>query len=382
MEFAGVLRGLPFLPIALVFALLAGAALRAQPSTGLVTGFVLDAATSAYLEGAEVTIAGTTLTATTDRAGRFELRGVPLGTAQVAATYPGLPYATTVVPVGSSLGAPLTIRLGSETVQLSAFQVSGAREGMSKAIALQKASSESRIVAASDQFGDILNGNVADYLKFLPGIGVDYSADDARALSLRGLNPSLTAVTMDNSPIASASSGGNERRFEFEQISVSNVETIEVFKTLTPDKPATNAGGSVNLVTKSAFDRRDTLIRYRVYAATPGKRFATTVKGISPKTGERTSMTRPNAELDVTTRLNENLGFYVGVRNYENIRTMERSAYVYSFNPATGGLPDDPAPSEWNFFTDYAMNTRRSASARVDWRAGPRTVLSASGSWN
>ena len=70
------------------------------------------------------------------------------------------------------------------------------------------------------------------------------------------------------------------------------------------------------------------------------------------------------------------------MRNYENIRTMERSAYVYTFNPATGGLPDDPAPNEWNFFTDYAMNTRRSASGRVDWRAGPRTVVSASGSWN
>jgi len=93
-------------------------------------------------------------------------------------------------------------------------------------------------------------------------------------------------------------------------------------------------------------------------------------------------MTRPNAELDVTARVNENLGFYVGVRNYENIRTMERSAYVYTFNPAVGGLPDDPAPTEWNFFTDYAMNTRRSASARVDWRAGPRTVVSAGGSWN
>ena len=368
------------LVLALLIALFA-TALHAQPATGLVTGFVFDAATSAYLEGAEVTVAGTALTAATDRTGRFELRAVPLGSAQLSVAYPGLPGATASATVAATPGAPLTIRLGSETVQLSAFQVSGAREGMSKAIALQKAASESRIVAAADQFGDIFNGNVADYLKFLPGIGVDYSADDARALSLRGLSPSLTAVTMDNSPVASASSGGNERRFEFEQISVSNIEIVEVFKTLTPDKPATNAGGSVNLVTKSAFDRRGTLVRYRAYVTTPA-RFATRLRDISPLTGERTSMTRPNAELDVTTRLNENLGFYFGMRNYENIRTMERSAYVYTFNPATGGLPDDPAPNEWNFFTDYAMNTRRSASGRVDWRAGPRTVVSASGSWN
>jgi iron complex outermembrane receptor protein len=351
-------------------------------AVGSITGTVVDTATTGYLEGAEVQIAGTTLSTVTDRNGRFELRNVPPGGRQIVVTYPGLPRASVSVDVTAGQTVETTARLGSEIVQLSAFRVGGAIEGMAKAIALQKVASESRIVAASDQFGDILNGNVADYLKFLPGIGVDYSADDARALSLRGLNPSLTSVTMDNSPIASASSGGNERRFEFEQISVSNIETIEVFKTLTPDKPATNAGGSVNLVTKSAFDRRDTLVRYRFYAAVPARRHLDSLRDKSPKTGERTSMWRPNAELDVTTRLNENLGFYFGVRNYENIRTMERSAYVYTFNPATGGLPNDPAPTEWNFFTDYAMNTRRSASARVDWRAGPRTVVSASGSWN
>lgn len=357
-------------------------ALAAAAEGGVISGRVTDGNTDAYLEGAEVRITGTALTTVTDRDGSFEVRGVPVGAREVVVTYPGLPRATVSVAVAAGKTVTTSARLGSEVVQLSAFRVAGSIEGMAKAIALQKASSESRIVAASDQFGDILNGNVADYLKFLPGIGVDYSADDARALSLRGLNPSLTSVTMDNSPIASASSGGNERRFEFEQISVSNVETIEVFKTLTPDKPATNAGGSVNLVTKSAFDRKDTLIRYRAYFAVPARDNWDRLRNISPKTGERTSMWRPNAELDVTSRFNENLGFYVGVRNYENIRTMERSAYVYTFNPATGGLPDDPAPTEWNFFTDYAMNTRRSASARVDWRVGPNTVVNMGGSWN
>lgn len=368
--------------------LVLGLALSAQVLTaatagrGDIVGTVSDSATGSYLEGAEVQLQGGSQTAFTDRNGRFELRNVPTGSGQIVVTYPGLPRGTVNVTVAEGQVTNTTARLGAEVVQLSAFRVGSTIEGMAKAIALQKASAEMRVVAASDQFGDILNGNVADYLKFLPGIGVDYSADDARALSLRGLDPSLTAVTMDNSPIASASSGGNERRFEFEQISVSNIETIEVFKTLTPDKPATNAGGSVNLVTKSAFDRTDTLIRYRVYAAVPGRRHLDSIHDISPKTGERTSMWRPNAELDITSRFNENLGFYVGVRNYENIRTMERSAYVYTFNPATGGLPNDPAPTEWNFFTDYAMNTRRSASARLDWRAGSNTVVSVGGSWN
>lgn len=356
--------------------------IAATAGRGDILGTVNDGTTGSFLEGAEVQLKDGGQAAVTDRNGRFELRNVSPGPHQIIVSYPGLASGSVSVDVTAGQVAQANARLGSEIVQLSAFRVGGTIEGMAKAIALQKASAETRVVAASDQFGDILNGNVADYLKFLPGIGVDYSADDARALSLRGMDPSLTAVTMDNSPIASASSGGNERRFEFEQISVSNIETIEVFKTLTPDKPATNAGGSVNLVTKSAFDRADTLIRYRVYAAVPGRRHLDSLRDISPKTGERTSMWRPNAELDITSRFNENLGFYVGIRNYESIRTMERSAYVYTFNPAVGGLPNDPAPTEWNFFTDYAINTRRSASARLDWRAGPNTVISAGGSWN
>lgn len=80
----------------------------------------------------------------------------------------------------------------------------------------------------------------------------------------------------------------------------------------------------------------------------------TRLRDLSPKSGEHTSMTRPNSEFGVTARLNENLGCQVGVRNYDNIRTMERSAHGYTFNPATSGLPDDPAPNEWSFYNDYA----------------------------
>ena len=45
-----------------------------------------------------------------------------------------------------------------------------------------------KIVAAGDQYGDIAEGNAAEYLKFLPGVGVDYNANDAR-----GLPPKLTS---------------------------------------------------------------------------------------------------------------------------------------------------------------------------------------------
>ncbi|MBI4660562.1 MAG: TonB-dependent receptor, partial [Verrucomicrobia bacterium] len=63
------------------------------------------------------------------------------------------------------------------------------------------------------------------------------------------------SVTMDGQQIASAQSAGTGRQFEFETISLGNVETIEVTKAPTPDMDGASIGGSVNLVTKSAFDR-------------------------------------------------------------------------------------------------------------------------------
>src|SRR5690606_23254112 len=136
--------------------------------------------------------------------------------------------------------------------EMEAFEVSNSdtARGMAQAIAMQQSAEESKIVAATDQFGDVTNGNVAEYLKYLPGV-----SQDGNAISLRGLSSAFTNVTSDNNPLASASSGEMNRRFEFEQFAIDGIEMVEVFKTLTPDQPATNTGGSVNLVTRSAFDR-------------------------------------------------------------------------------------------------------------------------------
>jgi len=158
------------------------------------------------------------------------------------------------------------VKLGSgDTITLTEFKVAGAKEGMAQAVALQKVAINSKIVAAGDQYGDIAEGNAAEYLKFLPGVGVDYNANDARAITLRGLSTGFTNVTEDGNPMASASSGNLTRRFEFEQVAINNVSAVEVVKTLTPEYPASSTGGIVNFITKSGFDHEGSELTYRVY---------------------------------------------------------------------------------------------------------------------
>ncbi|MSU52890.1 MAG: TonB-dependent receptor [Opitutaceae bacterium] len=367
---------LGFFPAAFLFAQTAPAA-----EGGMVVGVASDGKTSLYLEGAEVRIAGTNFMTTTTREGRFEFRDVPAGLARIAINYPGMSEATTTATVEPGHKATVNVQLNAEITQLAQFIVTDERGGISKASALQKAAEDSKLVAASGQFGELFNGNAAEYLKFLPGVGISYASNDARALSLRGLNPSLTNVTMDGNPLANASSGATERQFEFEGVAISNVETVELFKTLTSDKQATSTGGSVNLITKSAFDQKDNVVRYNAFFSVSGQRLDS-INGVSASTGEKTALIRPNAELDVSTKVTENLGFNFGVREYQSMGVSQQGVYAYNYNPAQGGLPNDPAPTMWRIHSDYALSVRRSASGRLDWRVGPRTTLTAGGSWN
>ena len=209
-------------------------------------------------------VTGTTLHTTSARGGISHFNGVAVGEQQLPPPIPPR-LLNTAVTVAADGPTTVEVKFNSEVLKLEAFHVAGMKEGSAQATALQKAAVNMKVVAAGDQYGDIAEGNAAEYLKFLPGVGIDYNANDARAVSLRGMNTQFTAVTMNGSPVASATSGNLNRRFEFEQLSISNVETIEVIKTLTPDLPATGTAGLINMVTKSAFDRAGDLFTYRLY---------------------------------------------------------------------------------------------------------------------
>src|SRR5258705_2981349 len=76
----------------------------AAAQQGEVTGRVTDKTAGQALAGAQVSIVGTTLRASTGQDGRYRLVNVPAGQATVRVSYIG--YATTTQPVTVSAGAP------------------------------------------------------------------------------------------------------------------------------------------------------------------------------------------------------------------------------------------------------------------------------------
>ena len=106
---------------------------------------------------------------------------------------------------------------------------------------------------------------------------------DARAVRIGGLDPKYAGVSVDGMRMASASSatfGGTTRQFEFEQASITSVESIELNKTLTASMDADAPAGSLNLRSRNAFDRKGR----EVTVAVMGER-ALGVLEIRPKSG-------------------------------------------------------------------------------------------------
>lgn len=364
----------------LVLSLVLAAKLPAQAAaggTGSVAGRVIDASTGKYLEGAEVSVAGQHTT--TAREGIFSVVGVPAGDFDVTVAYPGLDPKVAPVKVVAGQVASVEVKLGSEVVQLSTFVVAGAKQGMAEAIALQKAAVNMKVVAAGDQYGDIAEGNAAEYLKFLPGVGVDYNANDARAVTLRGMSTAFTNVLMNGSPIASATSGNLNRRFEFEQLSIDNVETIEVSKTLTPEMQATSTGGDINLVTKSAFDRQGDLFTYRAYIQAINSDLTLSR---TPGWGqEMTYKVRPGIDVNYARYLTKNLGLNISYKSSQLVNDYPRSSYAWDYNPADGGTPTNPVLTSWNLQNEQKITKRQGGSAQLDYKLGDNTKISFLGDW-
>lgn len=242
---------------ALLTAILAVAAgALAQPGTGAVRGTISNAATRANILGAAVRVVGTDRVAFSESDGTFYLGGVPAGAQRLAIDYTGLDPQTVAVTIAAGSTAFVEVALGSSVYQMEQFVVATAREGEAFAINEQRRAANIKSVVSSDTFGNTAEANVGDFLKNLPGVSIEYQAGDPRAFSLRGVDSTLTSVTMDGNRYANAASSTDNRRLELEQLSIQNIETIEVTKAPTPAQEADALGGSVNLITKNAFNQK------------------------------------------------------------------------------------------------------------------------------
>ncbi len=355
---------------------------RAQPSTGSISGRVHNEATGQYLNNARVTVKGTDLTAFTDETGTFRIGGVPAGSAVVEAFYSGLdPLAVTVpVAAGQNTARDINLTKGGSTVKLDAYVLSASKltEGESLATNEQRFAANMKNVVATDAFGDVTEGNVAEFMKFLPGVTVEYSDASPNAVAIRGFDPNMTAVTVDGSSMANASGSAANRNFLFTQVSINNTSRIEVTKVPTPANPADGISGTVNMISKSAFERSRAQFNYRAFisASSDGMQLS----GQPFPWDRKVHRVNPGFDFDYTLPITKNFGIVFTGLSSKQWNEQNISSMTWNTNAAgTGATTAKPYLQSHTINDAPKWYERHSTSLKADWRITPNSVLSIGG---
>jgi len=249
---------------------------NAQTLSGIIEGYVFNSINGQYLSNARVTIDGTKYETLTDQTGYFSFRGVQVGEVSVSVNFVGMKSVTEKILVTD--GAPVSRQFGLEllinnnkiskddVVQLSAYRVTEAETMSAQSVAMNEQRNAPNIknVVSIEEFGNIGDENIGNFLQFLPGASISYSGWDPIGVSLRGLPSNSTGVTVDGYDVPTVANG-NSRGVYLMEVPMANASRVEITKVPTPDVPASYLGGYINIITRSGFETIKPKFDYNIY---------------------------------------------------------------------------------------------------------------------
>lgn len=338
--------------------LLATASLSTMAHAGELAGNVSDATGTRALQAATVRIVELDRAVDTARDGSFIIADIPAGDYTVEVTYVGAVMETKTISVpatGRVEGNFALSGMGGD-----AILVVGQSANLASSLSRKQAADGISDVLTRDAIGEFPDQNVAESLRRLPGVNILNDQGEGRFVSIRGLNPNLVSSSLNGVRVPAPES--DVRQVALDVISSDTIESIEVKKSLTPDMDADAIGGSVEVRTASAFDRKKDSYSVRAEAT------------YNDYNGQIT----PKGSFDFSKRIGDDFGVAGSVSYYK--RKFETDNV--ESDPWTT-LDDGTAYSENIEYRDYDVTrTRINASLNFDWRASDTTTVFLRGNWS
>jgi TonB-dependent receptor len=357
------------------------------PAPGTIIGRVFNPASGEYVRDAAVRLEGTTQVVFTENDGSFQIDNVPAGPAAITVTYTGYETFTDRFTVAAGQRAVREINLRSsaaapvkdgEVIQLEAFTVSSEREGNAKAIQAQRRNMNISTSVSADIFGDVLDGNVGEFIKYLPGVDLDYVESQARAPRLGGMEGQYVGVSFDGMRSASADQnrglGAASRATSFEGFSITAVESIEINRTASPENDGDSPAGTINMKTKRAFDRKGRRIDYNYALSFNDEEF--TLKKTDGPRDHPDRKVKPNWQFAYAESFfNQRFGVLLSANRAWTYTEQIVANMSHNRNPTAA----DPRPAvirQIDFKDGPKFTVRDSLLLTADWKVTPRLVLS------
>lgn len=355
----------------------------ASEETGSIAGRIVNQGSGSYVRNAEVRVQGTELVVYSEEGGFYKLVNVPEGEATVSVSYTGTQGASAKVTVvggaqaqrdfelqGLSLGR--TPEAGDKVLTMEALVVSTEREGRAKAIMEQRAALNAKSVVASDNYGDLTMGDVGEFLKYMPGMSLDFLEVDTSAVRIGGLDPKYSTFTQDGTRMAASDPGfgADSRRNTFEQMSITGIEMVEFNNTLTASMDADSPGGTINLRSKNAFDRKGRQVVFQAYAM--GTSYAMSLGDRYLPDDKKHNVVFPAGQFGYAdVFLKGRLGVEFNTSYNASFIQQDRMQVEYNYSnpdrPVVTGIMWRPGPK---------VTSRKAANLSVDYKATPNLVLS------
>jgi iron complex outermembrane receptor protein len=141
--------------------------------------------------------------------------------------------------------------------QVSEVVVTGSRYRAVQEISAKQAADVIVDSVSADDIGAVPDFNIPDALRRIPGVNTDFDEDEGRFVNIRGIKGDLNVVTLDGVSLPSSGDfGGAGRAVDLEFLPSTSVSRMQVYKSFAPNLDGSAIGGVINLVSRSAFDRK------------------------------------------------------------------------------------------------------------------------------
>lgn len=368
------------------------ASLLGQSAAGTLTGRVQDAAAGLSLARARIEIVGTQREVFTDAFGEYRIAGLPAGPIALRVFYTGLEPQTAVVTIAPDAAtrkdfalSALGTKAGEGVQQLDPFVVAQARDTNAAAIAIneQRFAPNTRNVVSTDDLGIVGENNIGEFAKFLPGVEVVTDQMNAVAIQLRGMPQVYTGISVDGEPLNVAATSGPNRSMSLQTISLVNATRIEIHKVPTPDMPASSLGGSINLVSRTAFEKARPEFQFKVFLNKNSHHptYAPAWSNDGDSTNRR-FFAHPSFDFTYTVPLSKKLGFSINAvksGQFNAVRQIRRTfnTTTLASNPRRATV-DNPYFQIGNYLLFPITEKRYNLGLRIDYKLSPTDTLSLS----
>ncbi|MCW3837533.1 TonB-dependent receptor [Sphingomonas canadensis] len=243
--------------------------------------------------------------------------------------------------------------------------VTGQRAQQERAIDLKRDAIGVIDVAAADEIGRLPDRNVAEVVERLPGVGVTYDQGEGRYVAVRGVPSDLNNYTVNGIEVGNPD--GTTRSLPLDVISGQLLNRVEIAKAKTADMDGQGIGGSINLVTQTAFDF--------------DKPFNLLLNGqVGYQELNKKAPVRGDASVAGRFGSDEQFGLMLGM-SYSDRTYASYGLYPDDWRTvagaARGGLPTNIK------YTDYSLHRERiGATGSLDWRPSDDHQFYVRGIWS